>query len=217
MGRVDNWQLLIKNVLPTRKEVNDFLETGWSDKGRMDLDLITRAVANGAKGEIPMELVGIKSLTAEMLKQPKESYTSKQIEDNFNANQAYSYSLKTHGTHGGSAGQNIMNELVRDMNHKHIRPIINKTLKWMGKPIMDTFTFWTEDDIDTYYERMGLGKKDEEPSNVKITKDNSPDPSKAYFFTPPTEEDNKFYITLYTNHPAYKTVRKGLKKLPKGE
>ena len=201
----------------TKKAINRFLNKGYESKP--DLDKIIIAVGNEDKGEkgIPFNWIGLKSLSKEMLSQPKKMFSPKEIKREFFKQKDIPYFLKTHGKHGTSAGENVMREWVRtDMTNDAIK-IVNMNLKWIGASnitmIGNQRFDWTNSlHMKEYHEAMGFKEEVEKDSNVIVMKIKSRNPDKVFKHVPPQQEGDKYKINFYIKHPLYSEIKTAIQE-----
>jgi len=216
-----NWFELIEKQEFTKKQINKFLSGGHGKPNRWgDLTKFIVAVSKEDKkaGGVLFNWIKFDTLSDEMLKRTKDDVSPKEIKADFFKPKVIPFFLETHGKHGKSAGEGIMNQWVRgDMTDDAVERI-NRNLEWMGAPKItfvgkDGFEFFNDEHIKTYHEAMGFKEEvKQEPTNVMIIEIKSDNPENVFKPIPPEVEGDKYKINFYTKHPLYSKIKTAIKE-----
>jgi len=218
-----NWFDLIEKKEFSKKQINKFLSGGHKKQNAWgDLTKFIIAVSGEDKkaGGVLFNWINFNSLSEEMLQRTKDDVSPKEIKADFFKQKDIPFFLETHGKHGGSAGEGVMNEWVRDDMGDDAVARINRNLEWMGAPEMkfvenEGFQFFNDAHIKAYHEAMGFKEEEEveqEPTSVMIVKIKTDKPNIVFKYIPPEKDGEKYKINFYTKHPLYSKIKTAIQE-----
>jgi len=216
-----NWFGLIEKKVITKKQINKFL-SGGHKKENVWGDLTKFIIAVGSEdkkaGGVLFNWINLNSLSDEMLQRTKDDVSPKEIKADFFKQKDIPFFLETHGKHGGSAGEGVMNEWVRDDMGDDAVARINRNLEWMGASNLkvvgnEGFQFFNPIHIKAYHEAMGFKEEvKQEPTSVMVIEIKTDNPNTVFKYFPPENDGDKYKINFYTKHPLYSKIKKAIKE-----